>query len=88
MLGRQRDGILRAGGADIVHMVPPLGAPARLRSTRCGAFSDTALAEKLAASARRRRAGGPAAGTVRFASTVFTYQMTESPEHTRAWRRA
>lgn len=86
MLGGSGNGILRRAGewADVIHMVPQLGAAGTTTFEEIRRFSDAALPEKLArVRAAEAKAGRPA-GSVRFASTIFTYAMTESPEQTRA----
>lgn len=85
MLGGSGNGILRRAGewADIIHMVPTLGAAGTTTVAEVQRFSDVALGEKLARVRTAEAKAGRAPGTVRFASTIFTYQMTESPAQTR-----
>jgi probable F420-dependent oxidoreductase len=85
MLGGSGNGILRRAGewADIIHMVPVIGAAGTTTLEELQKFTDQALPSKLA---RVRAAAAAAArppGSVRFASTVFNYAMTESPAATR-----
>jgi len=86
MLGGSGNGILRRAGewADIIHMVPVLGAAGTTTIDEVRAFTDAALSEKLArVRAAEDKAGRPN-GCVRFGSTIFNYALTASPEHTRA----
>ena len=80
MLGGSGNGILRRAGewADIIHMVPVIGAGRDDDAGGAAASSPTSAAREAGARARRGGAGGPAAGSVRFASTVFNYSTTES----------
>ena len=86
MLGGSGNGILRRAGAwaDIVHMAPSIGGAGTTTIGVVQAFNDGALAGKLARVRAAEAEAGRAAGTVRFASTIFTYGLTESPAHTRA----
>jgi probable F420-dependent oxidoreductase len=80
MLGGSGNGILRRAGAwaDIVHMVPVLGPAGTTTLDEIRKFDDDGLPEKLArVRAAESRAGRPA-GSVRFASTVFSYSPTET----------
>jgi probable F420-dependent oxidoreductase len=80
MLGGSGNGVLRRAGAwaDIVHMVPVLGPAGTTTLDEIRKFDDDGLPEKLArVRAAEARAGRPA-GSVRFASTVFSYSPTES----------
>lgn len=85
MLGGSGNGILRRAGqwADIVHMVPVIGAAGTTTLEEIKKFSDQSLRDKLsrvgdaAEKARRPR------DSVRFASTIFRYEMTSSPAETR-----
>ena len=84
MLGGSGNGILRRAGewADIIHMVPVIGAAGTTTLEELQKFTDAALPAKLA----RVRAAAAKAGrppdSVRFASTVFNYAMTQSPRDT------
>jgi probable F420-dependent oxidoreductase len=86
MLGGSGNGILRRAGtwADIIHMVPVIGGPGTTTIDEIQKFTDGALAQKL----ERVRAGearaGRSRGSVQFASTIFNYAMTSTPEETRA----
>jgi len=86
MLGGSGNGILRRAGewADIIHMVPTIGAAGTTTLDEIRNFSDASLTDKLArVRAAEAKAGRPP-GSVRFASTVFNYAMTASPEDTQA----
>ncbi len=85
MLGGSGNGILRRAGewADIIHMVPVIGAAGTTTLDELQKFTDTALPSKLArVRGAAARAGRPS-GSIRFASTVFNYSMTRSREATR-----
>jgi len=84
MLGGSGNGILRRAGAwaDIIHMVPVLGPAGTTTIDEIRKFSDAAVPEKLARVRAAEKAAGRPAGSVRFASTVFTYMPTTSREHT------
>jgi probable F420-dependent oxidoreductase len=86
MLGGSGNGILRRAGewADIIHMVPVIGAAGTTTLEELQRFTDTALPAKLArVRAAAAKAGRPS-GSVRFASTVFNYSMTASSRDTLA----
>lgn len=85
MLGGSGPGILRRAGtwADVIHMIPAIGTAGTTTLEALRAFSDAALPEKLARVRAAEAAAGRRPGTVRFASTIFTYAPTESPEQTR-----
>ena len=85
MLGGSGNGILRRAGtwADIVHMAPAIGAAGTTTIDTVSAFSDAALGDKLARVRAAEAAAGRAPGSVRFASTVFTYALTDSAAATR-----
>src|SRR5215468_3157683 len=86
MLGGSGNGILRRAGewADIIHMVPVIGAAGTTTLEELQKFTDAALPSKLArVRAAAAKAGRPS-GSVRFASTVFNYAMTASPRDTQA----
>jgi probable F420-dependent oxidoreductase len=86
MLGGSGNGILRRAGAwaDVIHMVPVIGAAGTTTLEELQKFTDRSLPAKLA----RVRAAAAAAGrpedSVKFASTVFNYSMTSSPRETEA----
>ena len=84
MLGGSGNGILRRAGtwADIVHMVPVLGAAGTTTFDEIRKFDDDGLADKLGRVRAAEARAGRAPGTVRFASTVFSYSPTSSPAHT------
>jgi alkanesulfonate monooxygenase SsuD/methylene tetrahydromethanopterin reductase-like flavin-dependent oxidoreductase (luciferase family) len=84
MLGGSGNGILRRAGAwaDYIHMVPILGPAGTTTIEEIRKFSDTALPEKLARVRAAEAAAGRPAGSVRLASTVFTYAPTTSAAHT------
>ena len=86
MLGGSGNGILRRAGewADIIHMVPVIGAAGTTTLEELQKFTDTALPAKLARVRAAAAAAGRPAGSVRFASTVFNYSMTASPRDTQA----
>ncbi|HUI25595.1 MAG TPA: LLM class flavin-dependent oxidoreductase, partial [Candidatus Kryptonia bacterium] len=85
MLGGSGNGILRRAGewADIIHMVPVIGAAGTTTLEEVRKFTDVSLADKLArVRAAEAKAKRPK-GCVRFASTIFNYAMTDSPQRTR-----
>lgn len=84
MLGGSGNGILRRAGewADVIHMVPSTGKAGTTTVEEIQKFSDEALAEKLARVRAAESKAGRAAGSVQFASTVFSYVMTKSPQDT------
>ncbi len=85
MLGGSGNGILRRAGewAEIIHMVPVIGAAGTTTIEEIKKFSDDSLKEKLARVAAAAAKAGRPADSVRFASTIFRYQMTASPAETR-----
>jgi len=85
MLGGSGNGILRRAGqwADIIHMIPALGKVGTTTFEEIRKFSDAAIPEKLARVRAAEAAAGRPAGTVRFASTIFNYVPTSSPDETR-----
>ncbi len=85
MLGGSGNGILRRAGqwADIIHMVPVIGAAGTTTLEEIQKFSDASLKEKLGRVANAAEKAGRARDAVRFASTIFRYQMTSSTEETR-----
>ncbi len=84
MLGGSGNGILRRAGAwaDLIHMVPVLGPAGTTTIEEIRKFSDAALPAKLERVRAAEAAAGRQAGSVRFASTVFTYVPTTSAAHT------
>ncbi len=86
MLGGGGNGILRRAGtwADIIHMVPVIGAAGTTTLDEVRKFTDAALAEKLGRVRRAEATAGRPRGCVRFASTIFNYKMTASTAQTRA----
>jgi probable F420-dependent oxidoreductase len=86
MLGGSGNGILRRAGewADIIHMVPVIGAAGTTTLEEVRKFTDASVSEKLTRVRRAEQHAGRSAGSVRFASTIFTYGMTSSPAHTQA----
>jgi probable F420-dependent oxidoreductase len=86
MLGGSGNGILRRAGewADIIHMVPVIGAAGTTTLEELQKFTDSALPSKLARVRAAAAKAGRASGSVRFASTVFNYAMTSSPSDTQA----
>jgi probable F420-dependent oxidoreductase len=86
MLGGSGNGILRRAGAwaDIVHMVPVIGAAGTTTLEEIRKFDDDGLPEKLARVRAAEARADRAPGSVRFASTVFSYSPTESAAQTRA----
>jgi alkanesulfonate monooxygenase SsuD/methylene tetrahydromethanopterin reductase-like flavin-dependent oxidoreductase (luciferase family) len=85
MLGGSGNGILRRAGAwaDIIHMVPVIGAAGTTTLDEIRKFDDAGLPERLArVRAAEAKAGRPS-GSVRFASTIFTYAPTDSATRTR-----
>ncbi len=85
MLGGSGNGILRRAGewADIIHMVPVIGKAGTTTLEELRKFGDSALPEKLARVRTAAIAAGRTAESVRFASTIFSYTMTDSPAQTR-----
>lgn len=85
MLGGNGNGILRRAGqwADILHLIPGLGAPGTTTLEAVRAFSDEAVGEKLAVVRAAELAAGRAPGSVKLATTIFTYALTDSPVATR-----
>jgi probable F420-dependent oxidoreductase len=86
MLGGSGNGILRRAGewADIIHMVPVIGAAGTTTLEEVRKFTDVALPRKLARVRGAAAAAGRPPGSVRFASTVFNYSLTRSPSETQA----
>ncbi len=84
MLGGSGNGILRRAGAwaDIIHMVPVLGSAGTTTLDEIRRFDDDGLPEKLGRVRAAEARAGRHPGSVRFASTVFTYSPTESPSAT------
>jgi probable F420-dependent oxidoreductase len=85
MIGGNGKGVLRRAGqwADIVHLIPGLGAPGTTTLEAVRAFSDEALGRKIAAVREAELAAGRAPGAVKLATTIFTYASTDSPVATR-----
>ena len=85
MLGGGGNGILRRAGAwaDIVHMVPVIGAAGTTTLDEIRKFDDDGLPAKLARLRAAEAKAGRAPGSVRFASTVFSFASTETPAATR-----
>jgi len=85
MLGGSGKGILRRAGryADIIHMVPQTGRQGTTKPEEIAKLTDDALAAKLAVVREEERNAGRAAGSVKFATTIFSLTFTESPEKTR-----
>lgn len=86
MLGGSGNGILRRAGewADIIHMIPPIGAAGTTTRESLQAFTDAALPAKLARVRAAASAAGRDPGAVRFAATIFNFAFTDSPAETRA----
>jgi alkanesulfonate monooxygenase SsuD/methylene tetrahydromethanopterin reductase-like flavin-dependent oxidoreductase (luciferase family) len=86
MLGGSGNGILRRAGewADTIHMVPQIGAAGTTTLEELQQFTDGALPAKLARVRGAAAKAGRPAGAVRFASTIFNYSMTASPDQTQA----
>jgi probable F420-dependent oxidoreductase len=85
MLGGSGNGILRRAGewADIIHMVPVIGKAGTTTMEEIQKFSDGSLRDKLDRVRKAEAAAGRPAGSVRFASTIFNYAMTETAQQTR-----
>jgi alkanesulfonate monooxygenase SsuD/methylene tetrahydromethanopterin reductase-like flavin-dependent oxidoreductase (luciferase family) len=85
MLGGSGNGILRRAGewADIVHMIPALGKAGTTTLPAVQKFSDAAVHEKLARVRDAEARAGRPQGAVQYASTIFNFQMTASPDETR-----
>ena len=75
MLGGSGNGILRRAGAwaDIIHMVPVIGAAGTTTLDEIRKFDDAGLPERLARVRAAEAKAGRRSGSVRFASTIFTY---------------
>src|SRR5215468_6396513 len=86
MLGGSGNGILRRAGAwaDIIHMVPQIGAAGTTTLDEIRRFDDDSLPEKLSRVRAAEATAGRAPGSVRFASTIFSYSPTDSPAQTQA----
>jgi probable F420-dependent oxidoreductase len=86
MLGGSGNGILRRAGtwADIIHMAPAIGGAGTTTIESVVAFSDATVPEKLARVREAEARAGRAPGSVRYASTIFSYSMTDSPAATQA----
>jgi alkanesulfonate monooxygenase SsuD/methylene tetrahydromethanopterin reductase-like flavin-dependent oxidoreductase (luciferase family) len=84
MLGGSGNGILRRAGewADIIHMVPVIGAAGTTTLEEIAKFTDTSLNAKLARVRMAEQKAGRNKGCVRFASTIFSYAMTQSEAET------
>src|SRR5262249_14272326 len=85
MLGGSGNGILRRAGAwaDIIHMVPVIGAAGTTTMEEVRRDDDDGRPGRLArVRAGEAKAGRPP-GSVRFASTIFSFFPTETPAHTR-----
>ncbi len=85
MLGGSGNGILRRAGqwADIIHMVPVIGAAGTTTLEEIQKFSDESLSEKLVRVGDAAEKAGRPRNSVRFASTIFRYHLTSSPTETR-----
>ena len=86
MLGGSGNGILRRAGtwADIIHMVPVLGSAGTTTLDEIRKFDDEGLPDKLARVRAAEARAGRRAGSVLFASTVFSYSPTVSEAATGA----
>jgi alkanesulfonate monooxygenase len=84
MLGGSGKGILRRAGryADIIHMVPQTGRQGTTKPEEIAKLTDDALASKLALVREEERNAGRAAGSVKFATTIFSLTFTDSPAKT------
>ena len=84
MLGGSGNGILRRAGewADIIHMVPVIGAAGTTTLDEVRKFSDGSLTAKLELVREAARKAGRSQ-PVRFASTIFNYVMTDTVRQTR-----
>jgi probable F420-dependent oxidoreductase len=85
MLGGGGSGILRRAGewADIIHMIPVIGAAGTTTLEELRRFTDQALPARLARVRAATEQAGRPAGAVRFATTIFNYAMTGAREETR-----
>jgi alkanesulfonate monooxygenase SsuD/methylene tetrahydromethanopterin reductase-like flavin-dependent oxidoreductase (luciferase family) len=85
MLGGGGNGILRRAGewADVIHLVPTLGAAGTTTLEEIRRFDDAAVAGRLSRVRAAAAAAGRPAGAVRFASTIFNLALTDSPAATR-----
>jgi probable F420-dependent oxidoreductase len=85
MLGGSGNGILRRAGAwaDIIHMVPVIGAAGTTTMEEIRRFDDDGLSERLARVRAAEAKVGRLPGSVRFASTIFSFFPTETPARTR-----
>ncbi len=85
MLGGSGNGILRRAGewADILHMVPQTGAAGTTTMDAVREFTDEAIGKKLARLREAEKKAGRAPGSVRFATTVFSYSLCGSAAETK-----
>jgi probable F420-dependent oxidoreductase len=85
MLGGSGNGILRRAGewADILHMVPQTGAAGTTTMDAVREFTDAAIGKKLARMREAEKKAGRAPGSVRFATTVFSYSLCGSAAETK-----
>jgi probable F420-dependent oxidoreductase len=85
MLGGGGNGILRRAGewADVIHLVPTLGAAGTTTLEEIRRFDDAAVAGRLSRVRAAAAAAGRPPGAVRFASTIFNLALTDSPAATR-----
>jgi probable F420-dependent oxidoreductase len=86
MLGGSGNGILRRAGewADIIHMVPVIGAAGTTTIEEIRKFTDETIPAKLARVREAEAKAGRPRGSVRFASTIFTFMLAASPAESRA----
>src|SRR5262249_11614468 len=86
MLGGSGNGVLRRAGAwaDIIHMVPVIGAAGTTTLEEIRKFDDDGLPQRLAPVRAAEAAAGRLAGSARFASTIFSFFPTETPSDTQA----
>jgi probable F420-dependent oxidoreductase len=85
MLGGGGNGILRRAGqwADIVHLVPVIGAAGTTKLDELRKFTDAAVPAKLQRVRDAAVEAGRPPDAVQFATTIFNFAMTDCPEETR-----
>lgn len=85
MLGGSGNGILRRAGrwADILHMAPAIGREGTTTLPTVAAFTDESVTEKLALVREEAVRAGRTPDAVRYATTIYNYSPTTSPQQTR-----
>ena len=85
MLGGSGKGILRRAGrwADILHMAPAIGREGTTTLSTVAAFTDESVTEKLALVREECVRAGRTPDAVRYATTIYNYSPTNSPQETK-----